>query len=158
MKRTPVLLVLGIAVIVGGRAVLTASPPEQRSAGAAREQASNLLNTLRQQLERVALARSRNERFDIRDLNAAPVDVTSLVGVSRKTLSDALGVPSVDCRQTPVTSPDLSPARIAPCRSENDLAYSFYALPRNWVGGGPELLLEFNARDECVRASWVSTQ
>ena len=41
--------------------------------------------------------------------------------------------------------------------SGTDLFYSFYHLPQGWLGGGPELLLQFQG-ERCVSAQWRFTQ
>jgi hypothetical protein len=139
--------------------VAAARPPHQTSApGKAAQQATQVLTTLRQRLDLVALARDRDERFDVRDLDPTPLDVTPLVGVSRKTLLDRLGATSVNCRITPVLGPTGQPGRIAPCQLADDLVYSFYVLPKGWGGGGTELLLQFDGGETCTRARWFRTQ
>jgi hypothetical protein len=130
----------------------------QQISGSASSDAQTLLSSLRQHLDRVALARARNERFDMQEAEPAMLDVTSLVGVSRRLLLETLGPSRVDCRRTLSEEKPRQVRRIAPCRAEDDLAYSFYALPKDWVGGGPALLLEFDRGDTCVRARWFRTQ
>jgi predicted esterase len=129
----------------------------QAGSGRAGPEIPDVVNALRQRLDRVRLARDRNERFDIRDLDPTLMNVTPLIGVSRQTLLDRLGAPSVDCRRTLNNPTSPSPTRIAPCRAEDNLAYSFYALPKQWVGGGTSLLLEFDD-ERCIRARWIGTQ
>jgi len=123
------------------------------------QDASALLKTLRQHLDRAALARRQGERFDIRDLPTSPPDVATIVGISRQVLLDALGPSTVDCRRTPVRNSITGQlGRIAPCRLEDDLVYSFHALPKGSGGGGTELLVQFEGRATCTRAQWVRTQ
>ena len=118
--------------------------------------AQEVLNWLRPRLERVALARQKDERLDISTAEPKLVDVTALVGMSRQRLTDALGPPSFSCKlESRLSNP---PLRSAPCRADDDFVYSFYALPKNWGGGGPELLLEFDGGQSVVRARWFRTQ
>ena len=126
--------------------------------GRAGQAAPGILNSLRQRLDRVALARQRGERFDISDLEPTFVNVTPLVGLSRQALLDTLGAPTVNCRRTLDSLATKPPSLVAPCRAADDLAYSFYALPRGFGGGGPELLLEFDGGERCARARWFRTQ
>jgi hypothetical protein len=151
---------LTVWLLVFPCALIGATPgaSQQNATGPAGDDAGTLLNSLRQRLDRVALARARNLKFDIRDVEPAPISVTSLIGVSRQRLLENLGPSSVDCRRTLNGQTPAPVRRIAPCRAGDDLAYSFYALPKTWVGGGSELLLEFDGGDTCVRARWFQTQ
>lgn len=152
--RGAAVALLVLSGVIGGPAVRA----HQAAPGIIGPEARSVLDTLRQTLERVTLARERDERFDIRQLYTDPLNVRPLVGLSRQALLDVLGAPSVDCRRTLGKGPTPVPARIAPCRAADDLAYSFYALPKTWLGGGTVLLLEFDGGERCTRAQWVGTQ
>ena len=119
------------------------------------EDAKRLLTTLRQRLDEIATASKSVEGLKAR----TDLDLRPLLGLRRQTLRDALGLPSVNCRDKPafnVTTGERG--RIAPCQADDDLAYSFYRLPKLTAGGGPELLLQFNQDGTCARARWRSTQ
>lgn len=118
--------------------------------------AQDVLNWLRPRLQQVALARQKGERFNVSDAEPGLVDVTRLVGMSRQRLLDALGPPSFSCKQESRLGNPAS--RTAPCRGDDDFVYSLYALPKNWRGGGPELLCEFDGGQSVVRARWFYTQ
>jgi hypothetical protein len=146
--------------LVSSCALIGAAPlvSLQNAPGTAERDPAQLLSSLQQRLDRVALAKTRDETFDLQDEEPALIDVTPLIGVSRQRLLATLGPSPIDCPQT-LSGPPTAPARrIAPCRGDDDLAYSFYALPKGWAGGGPELLLEFEHGDTCVRARWFRTQ
>ena len=120
--------------------------------------APEVLNWLRSRLERVALARQKDERFDVSTAEPKLVDVTALVGMSRKRLLDVLGPPSFSCKPVSSNRSTTPALRIAPCQGDDDLAYSFYVLPKGWHGGGQELLFEFDGGQSVVRARWIRTQ
>ena len=107
------------------------------------EDAKRLLTTLRQRLGEIAALSKSEEGLK----RGGDLDLRPLLGLARQTLRDALGPPSIDCRDKPsvnVTTGERE--RIAPCQADEDLAYSFYRLPKGTTGGGPELLLQFNPR------------
>ena len=134
------------------------TPVQRQAAGpqtAVSEDAKRLLVTLRQRLDEVAAASKSGEALK----RGGDLDVRPLLGLRRDTLRDALGPPSINCRDEPgvnVTTGER--VRIAPCQADEDLAYSFYRLPALTGGGGPELLLQFNANGICSRAVWRGTQ
>jgi hypothetical protein len=152
MFKTLVVSWLLLSCAAGG----AAAPPDQ--AAAPGPTAQEIMKALRQRLDLVARAKDRGDGFDVHDLSPTPVDVRPLIGVSRRALLNALGSASVDCRMTPVLDPAGRPGRIAPCQAEDDLAYSFYVLPKGWAGGGTALLLEFDGSETCSRARWVKVQ
>lgn len=97
---------------------------------------------------------------------AAPEDQVStgggvalepLLGMSRAELRAALGAPNT-CGGNRGGETDGRRARVAPCQTGDDWFYSFYHLPEGSVGGGPELLLQFDEKGTCVSARWVLTQ
>ena len=84
-------------------------------------------------------------------------DVSPLVGVSAARVRAALGEPRV-CGKDDSTIAKDARHPMAPCRAEGDWFYSFYRLPTSSVGGGPELLLQFDASGICTLATWRHTQ
>ena len=60
-------------------------------------------------------------------------DVSTLVGTSRADIINALGEP-------------------------NGLGYSFYSLCEDCIGGGPELLIQFNSAGVVNSLRWMHTQ
>ncbi|MBI5490253.1 MAG: hypothetical protein HY905_23155 [Deltaproteobacteria bacterium] len=84
-----------------------------------------------------------------------PLDV--LVGMTRDGIRDALGEPST-CTDVVWFDAAGRGHPVAPCSSHADWFYSFYHLPEGWVGGGPELLLQFDADGSCTAAAWHYTQ
>lgn len=108
---------------------------------------ATLLAELRRRLDEVARHSDSDEPFQ----NGGDLDVAPLAGLVRARLRNALGEPS--------TCADASGQvlQMAPCRAATDWFYSFYKLPENWVGGGPELLLQFDG-ERCTSAAWRYTQ
>ena len=114
---------------------------------------------------RAALDRARAARPN-EHLTTGPVDANVLVGMNRGAIVRALGQPG-RCQMAlqTICDPDTRPvqcrqemrAQPAPCTSGTDLFYSFYHLPQGWLGGGPELLLQFHG-GRCVSAEWRFTQ
>jgi hypothetical protein len=85
------------------------------------------------------------------------LDVAPVAGMSRDDLRAALGEPG-SCVDNPVTDAQGNRRPVAPCQTNDDWFYSFYRLPEGWVGGGPELLLTFDAAGTCTAADWRFTQ
>jgi hypothetical protein len=133
MKKFIVLLtVLLIIPVVGySQAVMSKSPTS----------AKQTLAKLRASLDLVKKA-DNNKPF-----TAPTYDASSLIGLSRSQISSALGAPN--------TCVSIMPA---PCQDKSDWFYSFYKLPKNYRGGGPELLLKFGKNDVCKSATWTFTQ
>jgi len=97
----------------------------------------------------------RNLRASLELVKKAPADkpftapcpdVSALPGLNREQIKAGLGTPHL-------CGPDW-----APFAHEGDWYYSFYKLPKTWVGGGPELVLQFGRDDICTSAKWVGTQ
>src|SRR5262245_531073 len=78
-------------------------------------------------------------------------DVSALDGVSKAEIESALGRPDLVASSGSVTSAQGAYERAA------TWSYSFYRLPVDYLGGGPELLFEFNSND-VARAKWVHTE
>lgn len=77
---------------------------------------------------------------------APTYDPSRLIGLSRTQISSVLGPPKT------------CDSMAGPCEGRDDWFYSFYKLPRNSLGGGPELLLQFGLDDLCTSARWMRTQ
>jgi hypothetical protein len=79
-------------------------------------------------------------------------DVSSLVGMWRKELDESLGKPSWCNTKETIAIEAKS------CIYSTELGYSFYVLPRNSLGGGPELVVALDGKDRVTSAKWVFTQ
>ena len=101
-----------------------------------------VLAELRSQLDRVR-ATPDDEDFAVPEL----LEVGALVVQPRGEIRAGLGEPYV-----------CTAGAGAACTRPGDWYYSFYHLPPNAFGGGPELVLEFDATGECSSAKWVHTQ
>ncbi len=108
------------------------------------------------------------------------MDITLFVGVGRAELLRALGEPAYCIDQQTLDyqgMDDPSHARgsgnlsiesllhqggsrpYVPCSTGySDAVYTFYRLPPNSRGGGPELLLRFNEKGRCNSTRWEFTQ
>jgi hypothetical protein len=83
-------------------------------------------------------------------------DASSLVGLSRDKILEALGTPSF-CHKSSLQ--DFLPWAFAECRSPGvGFGYSFYRLPLHVVGGGSELVFIVDATGRVISAGWVTTQ
>ena len=104
--------------------------------------ATGVMASLRQEHDRI---RSANSTRPV-GLSTTP-DVSSLVGKRRSDILVGLG------------EPDACPAHDhGGCAAVGEWLYLFYKLPAGWRGGGPELHLNFDAAQRCLRAEWVFTQ
>jgi hypothetical protein len=119
-------------------------PDPMRHSGRAAE----TLKDLRASLDRVSSAPAD------KPFRESPQNASALVGLSRAEIRDHLGEPHV------CDYPKLAPNEmmVAPCEHNGEWFYSFYKLPDNMLGGGPELLLHFGNDDLCTSAKWVFTQ
>jgi hypothetical protein len=72
-------------------------------------------------------------------------------------LRKTLGEPNT-CTEKPVTDAAGNKLPVAPCQKDSDWFYSLYYLPSTHVGGGPELLLQFDDQGQCTSSRWVWTQ
>ena len=79
-------------------------------------------------------------------------DVSSLGTVSRDTLLAKLGQPTWGLAADTHSYLDLRD-----CFRSNEWGYSFYRLPPQSLGGGPELVFQFSA-DGTTTAKWLHTQ
>jgi hypothetical protein len=106
---------------------------------------TSTLHSLRASLDSVSAA-PEDKPFEASD--ATRSDISVLVGLSREQIQSALGRPEA-CNSF------FMPA---PCEHVDDWFYSFYKLPLGWVGGGQELLLQFDRGGICTSASWRFTR
>lgn len=111
-----------------------------------------LLAELSSRLDQVQIAKP-----DQRVETGGDIALEPLLGITRAELRAALGAPRT-CEKNEVTTADGRKLPVAPCQTNDDWFYSFYHLPRASVGGGPELLLQFDDRGACVSARWMFTQ
>ena len=80
-------------------------------------------------------------------------DVSTLTGISRADLVVALGPPSFCVGLTEGGFP-----RGQDCPPHWNPEWSFYRLPANLLGGGPELFCETTEDQHCGRVMWVRSQ
>jgi hypothetical protein len=106
-----------------------------------------LLQTLRQCLVDVPISGERNKEF----LSpCAGRDVSSLNGISRSRLIDALGPARFCISQTETSFPQKDD-----CPTDQNPLWSFYRPADSIVmGGGPELVCVANKHTYCVTVEW----
>jgi hypothetical protein len=131
---------LGFAAAILSATILVAcSTPGNYRKDAAHE---HLLQTLRQCLAEVPIRGERGTQF------VSPcvrMDISSLNGIPRKRLIDALGPPQYCTDSTQGGFPEKDD-----CPLDQNPQWSFYRLPDSTViGGGPELACEANKHDYC---------
>ena len=106
-----------------------------------------LLQTLRQCLVEVPISGEKNKDF------VSPcvgTDVSSLNGITRSRLIDALGPARFCISQTETSFPEKDD-----CPADQNPLWSFYRLADSMVmGGGPELVCVANKSSECVTVEW----
>ena len=96
------------------------------------------------------LDEARRAPRDANPWTGGPADVSLLAGLGRDEVRAGLGEPQ-ECSSYGAQMP-------APCRDRTDWFYSFYHLPEGSVGGGPELLVRFDASGRVTSAEWMHTQ
>jgi hypothetical protein len=110
-----------------------------------------LLQTLRQCLVEVPIRGEKNKEF------VSPcvrLDVSSLNGISRSRLIDALGPARFCISQTETSFPEKDD-----CPVDQNPQWSFYRLADAIVsGGGPELVCVANKNSYCVTVEWRRSQ
>jgi hypothetical protein len=110
-----------------------------------------LLQSLRQCLVELPISGERGKDF------VSPCvgrDVTSLNGISRSQLIDALGPARLCITQTEVNFPEKKD-----CPTEQNPVWSFYRHADSIdVGGGPELVCVANSQRHCVTVEWRRTK
>ncbi len=129
----------------------TPAPPPETPAISEADRASALREM------RAALDEIRAAAADAEVVNDRPVRVEVLVGMTRDAIRAALGAPG-GCEEDVSFDAEGRGHPVAPCEAHEDWYYSFYHLPETWVGGGPELLLQFDANGVCTSAGWRHTQ
>lgn len=110
-----------------------------------------LLQALRQCLVDISISRERDK-----DLISPCVarDVSSLNGISRSRLIDALGPARLCISQTDVNFPEKED-----CPVDQDPVWSFYRHAGSIdMGGGPELICIANKQTHCLTVEWRRTK
>jgi hypothetical protein len=124
--------------------LVACSTPGDHSKDAARKE---LLQTLRQCLVEVPISGERNHDFES---PCAGTDVSSLNGISRSHLVDALGPANFCVSPTDTSFPEKSD-----CPAELNPQWSFYRLADSiMMGGGPELVCVSNKKGYCDTLEW----
>jgi hypothetical protein len=114
-----------------------------------------LLETLRQCLVEVPIRGEKNKEFI--SPCVATTDLTSLSGIPRGKLVDALGPPRF-CTGKTATDPSGFPTK-DDCPTDQNPQWSFYRHPDAIVsGGGPELVCEANGHSYCDTVEWRRSQ
>jgi hypothetical protein len=112
-----------------------------------------LLQTLRQCLVEVPIRGERGKQFVS---PCSRMDISSLNGIPRKRLLDALG-PAQYCTG-PTQGQGGFPEKSG-CPIDQNPQWSFYRLPDpTTIGGGPELVCGANKHDYCVTVEWQRSQ
>jgi hypothetical protein len=124
------------------------STPGNYRSDAAHEE---LLQTLRQCLAEISASGERDKDF------VSPCvgrDVSSLNGISRHRLIDALGPARLCISQTEINFPEKDD-----CPADQNPLWSFYRHAGSIdVGGGPELVCVANKQTHCVTVEWRRTK
>jgi hypothetical protein len=130
-------------VAVAAFLVACSTPGNYRNDAAHKE----LLQTLRQCLVEVPISGEKNKEF------VSPCvgrDVSSLNGIARSRLIDALGPARFCISQTETSFPEKDD-----CPVDQNPQWSFYRLADSMVmGGGPELVCVANRQRYCVTVEW----
>ncbi len=109
-----------------------------------------LLQALRQCLVEVPIRGEKNKEFIS---PCIAMDVSSLNGIPRSKLIDALGPAQFCTGQTPA-QPSSFPAK-EDCPVEQNPQWSFYRhVDATVTGGGPELICEANGQIYCATVEW----
>lgn len=110
-----------------------------------------LLDTLRQCLVEIPISGERGKDF------VSPCvgqDVSSLNGISRRRLINALGPPRLCRSQTEINFPEKDD-----CPTDQDPVWSFYRHADSIdMSGGPELVCVANRQASCVTVEWRRTR
>lgn len=132
------------AGILSAAVLVTCSTPGNYRNDAAHKE---LLQTLRQCLVEVPIRGEKNKEF------VSPcvrLDVSSLNGIARSRLIDALGPARFCTSQTETSFPEKDD-----CPVNQNPQWSFYRLADSIVsGGGPELVCEADKHSYCVTVEW----
>jgi hypothetical protein len=134
-------------IAVAAFLVTCSTPGNYRNDAAHKE----LLQTLRQCLVEVPIRGEKNKEF------VSPcvgLDVSSLNGIARSRLIDALGPARFCISQTETSFPEKDD-----CPVDQNPQWSFYRLADAIVsGGGPELVCVANKNTYCVTVEWRRSQ
>jgi len=140
-------LVFAAPAAVAAFLVACSTPGNYRNDAAHKD----LLQSLRQCLVEVPISGEKNKEF------VSPCvgrDVSSLNGISRSRLIDALGPARFCISQTETSFPEK-----ADCPTDQNPLWSFYRLADSIVmGGGPELVCVANNHSYCVTVDWRRSQ
>jgi hypothetical protein len=110
-----------------------------------------LLQTLRQCLVEVPIRGEKNKAFVS---PCVQMDVSSLNGIGRSHLTEALGPARFCVSQTETSFPEKDD-----CPVDQNPQWSFYRLADSIVsGGGPELVCVANKQTYCVAVEWRRSQ
>jgi hypothetical protein len=109
-----------------------------------------LLQTLRQCLVEVPIRGDKNKEFVSPCIS---MDLSSLSGISRSKLTDALG-PAQFCTGQTAAQPSSFPTK-DDCPTDLNPQWSFYRHADAIVsGGGPELICEAKGQSHCATVEW----
>ncbi len=140
-------VVLAAPTAVAAFLVACSTPGNYRNDAAHKD----LLQSLRQCLVEVPISGEKNKEF------VSPCvgrDVSSLNGISRGRLIDALGPARFCISQTETSFPEK-----ADCPTDQNPLWSFYRLADSIVmGGGPELVCVANNHSYCATVEWRRSQ
>jgi hypothetical protein len=110
-----------------------------------------LLQTLRQCLVEISINSEKNKDFVS---PCAVRDVSSLNGIARERLIDALGPPRLCMSQTDINFPEKEH-----CPADQNPLWSFYRHAGSIdMGGGPELVCVTSKQTRCVTVEWRRTK
>jgi hypothetical protein len=141
-------LVYAAPVALAALLLACGTTPGNYRKDAAHEQ---LLQTLRQCLVEIPISGDRNKDF------VSPCvgqDVSSLNGISRRRLADALGPPRLCVGETDINFPEKND-----CPADQNPVWSFYRHADSIdTGGGPELVCAGNRQGRCVTVEWRRTK
>jgi hypothetical protein len=140
-------LLFAAPVAVAAFLVACSTPGNYRNDAAHKE----LLQTLRQCLVEVPISGEKNKGF------VSPCvgrDVSSLNGIARSRLIDALGPARFCISQTETSFPEKDD-----CPVDQNPLWSFYRLADSMVmGGGPELVCVADKKTYCVTLQWQASR
>jgi hypothetical protein len=135
--------------LAAAAAVLAALLLACNSSGNYRNDGSHkeLLETLRQCLVEIPISGEKNKEFISPCVGK---DVSSLNGITRGTLIDALGPARFCIGQNETSFPQKDD-----CPADQNPLWSFYRLADSMVmGGGPELVCVANKQSRCATVEW----
>lgn len=147
ISRYPRLLCVALATLAAFLVACSTPPGNYRNDAA--HQA--LLQTLRQCLVELSISGERNKDFISPCVGR---DVSSLNGIGRDRLVDALGPARLCVSPTETNFPEKDS-----CPADQDPLWSFYRHAGSIdMGGGPELVCVANKQTHCVTVEWRRTK